>query len=185
MFNRNKVYINNTYNDDNYNYDEGLLLTQQKLEKNANIAHMGKVVQSSKTKNIIGTMALDTCFGIVFYDRKNKSGIVGHAAPSSKIATLQEMIDLLNKDERLIIEYAVVPGYRNVERKDLSGVNELVDYLHSHCPSNVVLVPIQWDLGVQVHEQTFSYEFAFDVNSCLPVSPYLFYDWTSKKTFYK
>lgn len=142
-------------------------------------------MQSSKSKIIIGIVALDTCFGIVFYDRKNKSGIVGHAAPSSKTDTLHEMINLLNKDERLIIEYIIVSGYRNEERGDFCGVNELLNYLHSHCPSNITLIPFQGDLGVQLDNKTYTYEFAFEVNSGLPVSQYLFYDSSLKNIFYK
>lgn len=34
------------------------------LEQHASIAHMGEIVISSKDKPIIGTTALNTCFGI-------------------------------------------------------------------------------------------------------------------------
>lgn len=36
----------------------------------SSIADMDQVVVSTPDKPIIGTMALDTCFGILFYDRK-------------------------------------------------------------------------------------------------------------------
>lgn len=74
----------NKYNDE-YDFNEKIFKLKYILEQHANIAEMGEIVISSKDKPIIGTTALDTCFGIVFYDRNNKSGIVGHAAPSSKI----------------------------------------------------------------------------------------------------
>lgn len=68
------------------------------------------------------------------YDRKNKKGIVGHAYSSGKIEILHNMIELLDKNEQQVIEYAIVPGYRNIEREDHSGTNELLTYLRTHCP---------------------------------------------------
>ena len=54
----------------------------------ASLAEMGCVVESSEDRPIIGTQALDTCYGILFYDRLNKKGIVGHGAQSIKVSTL-------------------------------------------------------------------------------------------------
>lgn len=42
------------------------------LITHSNIAGMDQVVVSTSDKPIIGTQALDTCFGILLYDRKNK-----------------------------------------------------------------------------------------------------------------
>lgn len=158
------------------NEEERAIKIKSRLSELASIAHIGEIVQSNSEKSIIGTIALDTCYGIVFYDRKNKRGYVGHATPSSKIKTLQEMLNLLEKAKTVRIEYAIIPGYRNEERKDYRGFAELINYLESHCPENITLIPFQSDLGIQVDERTSTYEFAFEVNSGLPVSQYLFYE---------
>ena len=78
------------------------------------LARAGEIVVSSKKQSVIGTTALDTCWGIIFYDRKNKMGMVGHGLPSSKQATLLKMINMLGSTPR-IIEYRIIPGYRNYE----------------------------------------------------------------------
>lgn len=145
------------------------------LEQHASIAYMGEIVVSSKDKPIIGTTALDTCFGIVLYDRKNKKGIVGHAYSSGKIAIIHSMIELLDKNEQQVIEYAIVSGYRNIERKDFSGSIEIQNYLKMNCPQNIKLVPFQ-NLDVQVCSNLLAYEFAFDVNTGQNVTSYLFYN---------
>ena len=150
------------------------------LEKHAVIAGMGEIVTSSADKRIIGTTALDTCYGIVFYDRYNKFGMVGHGTSSMKIRVLISMIEMLG-DKQRIIEYAIVPGYRNVERGDYSGYEEILNYLYEHCPSNIKLIPFQGDLGVKVCPKVLAYEFAFDVNTSQTVSYYLFYNGQSDR----
>lgn len=162
-------YINEDY------YDIETFKIKYYLQQHASIAYMGEIVVSSPEKPIIGTTALDTCFGIVFYDRKNKKGIVGHAYESGKLATLRSMIDLLEKNDHQVIEYAIVPGYRNVERKDYSGATGLLNYLQEHCPTNIELRPFQ-NLDVQVCSNVLAYEFAFEVNTGKNVGNYLFYD---------
>lgn len=129
----------------------------------------------SDEKNIIGTTALDTCYGIVFYDRNNKFGIVGHGTPDRKINTLGEMLNMLGEDEKTI-EYAIVLGYRNVERKDFSGEEEIINYLENYCPPNIKLVPLQSDLGIKVCSNCLAYEFAFDVNTSKIVTNGLFHN---------
>ena len=171
-------YIN-VYNKNNYSYEDTVsdkaIRIKHFLEEHANIAHMGEIVVSSKDKPIIGTTGLDTCFGIVFYDRKNKKGIVGHAYDSGKIAILHRMIELLGTNEQQVIEYTIVSGYRNIEKRDYSGIDELLNYLETHCPENIKLIPFQ-NLGVQVCSNVLAYEFAFDVNTGQNVANYLFYD---------
>ena len=145
------------------------------LEKHAKIARMGEIVTSSNDTSIIGTTALDTCYGIVFYDRCHKFGMVGHASPSMKISTLMSMIEMLG-DEQRIVEYAIVPGYRNVERRDYSGETQLINCLKTYCPNNIKLIPFQSDLGVAVCHNILAYEFAFDVNTSRSVTNELFYE---------
>ena len=60
-----------------------LISEANQLRLQSNIANMDQVVVSTNEKPVIGTQALDTCFGILFYDRKNKFGICGHADPNS------------------------------------------------------------------------------------------------------
>ncbi len=164
-------------NEDNYNedYNEKAIKLRYFLEQHASIANMGEIVVSSTEKPIIGTTALDTCFGIVFYDRKNKKGIVGHAYDSGKIAIMNDMIGHLEKNDDQVIEYAIVSGYRNVERKDYSGETELLNYLQENCPKNIKLIPFN-GLNIKVCSNVLAYEFAFEVNAGTDVSNYLFYD---------
>lgn len=145
----------------------------QDLSSYASIAHMGQIVSSSDEKPIIGTTALDTCYGILFYDRANKWGLVGHAAPSSKIITLAEMITMLGKKPR-IIECAIVSGYRNVERRDTKGETELREYLQNNCPPNIIFVPYQDFLNTKVCSNVYAYEFAFNVKTGKSVTYDLF-----------
>ena len=143
------------------------------LKKRSSIASMDQIVTSSSDKNIIGTTALDTCFGIVFYDRINKWGMVGHGSPSGKIQLLGEMLHKLGNKPR-IIEYQIVPGYRNIEKRGYDTGMDLHEYLHDFCPKNIILTPLKTDLGVKVCSNVLAYEFAFDVNTGKTVSHKLF-----------
>lgn len=160
-------------------------LVQLELEKKSLIASMGEIVISTIDKPIIGTTALDTCYGIVLYDRKNKKGIVGHAAPSSKIYTLREMINLLDRDKPLEIEYAIVPGYRNIERKDYRGLDELLECLFHACPPNIKLKKFATDLGISVPSDLLCYQFAFNVTTGKSVTNELFYEKESSRNKYR
>lgn len=174
--NINDYNIYNKYTDNyDYGYDEKALRLKYFLKQYASVAAMGEIVVSSSKKPIIGTTALDTCTGIVFYDRENKKGIVGHATFSSKIITLDNMIALLEKDSQQIIEFAIVSGYRNLEMKDHSVEESLVNYLKENCPKNIKLIPFN-GFNVRVCSNVLAYEFAFDVNTGVDVSDYLFYD---------
>ena len=51
----------------------------------ASMAGMTCVVESSEERPIIGTQALDTCYGILFYDRQARYGVVGHGAQVVKL----------------------------------------------------------------------------------------------------
>lgn len=145
------------------------------LEK-SRFASMGQVVVSSNDKPIIGTQALDTCYGILFYDRNKKEGICGHAVPSNLTTVLIEMINLLGNEERTI-EYMILPGYRNVDRKDYSGLHELSNYLLLNLPKNIHLTSMKYDnFYVKLHMKTLSYEFAFDTSKGEFVTNYVFFE---------
>lgn len=148
--------------------------------REASLAEMGCVVESSQERPIIGTQALDTCYGILFYDRINKKGLVGHGAPSSKIATLHEMMQRINDGSVKVVEYMIIPGFRNVDYKDLSGLEELLQEIREHSPSNIRFVPMAEKIGpnVKLHKNTLTYEFAFDTRNGRFVSEEIFFDET-------
>lgn len=147
-----------------------------KMLEKTNLAGMGRIVESSKDKPIIGTQALDTCYGILFYDRAKKEGVCGHAVPSQLTSVLAEMIKWL--DNRVgIIEYMILPGFRNVDRHDYSGLKELSDYMLEHAPNNVKMTSLK-DMrgGFRLHQGSLSYEFAFDTMNGEFVTEYVFFD---------
>lgn len=148
------------------------------LLEQASLAGMGSVVESSVERPIIGTQALDTCYGILFYDRQAKKGLVGHGSPSGKVATLQEMIGKINDGNERVIECMIVPGFRNVDYGDIKGLNELVRALEEYCPSNIRFVsfPSNVTPEIKLHEPTLTYEFAFDTRNGKFVSNSIFFD---------
>lgn len=140
------------------------------------LAEMGRVVVSTKERPVIGTQALDTCYGILFYDRASKEGIVGHAVPGQLTSVLAEMMTWL--DGRVgIIEYMILPGFRNVDRHDYSGFNELRDYMLEHVPDNVKMTSLK-DMrgGFRLHQESLSYEFAFNTSTGEFTTEYVFFD---------
>lgn len=145
------------------------------LEKTT-LAGMGRVVESTKERPVIGTQALDTCYGIMFYDRAKKEGIAGHAVPSQLITVLAEMLEWLEGRTGLI-EYMILPGFRNVDRKDYSGFKELHDYMLEHTPDNIKMMPLK-DMrsGFRLDQASLSYEFAFDTTNGEFVTEYVFFD---------
>ena len=147
-----------------------------RLLKKSRIAGMGGVVVSTNEKTIIGTTALDTCYGILFYDRVNKEGICGHAVPGQLTSVLAEMMGWL--DGRVgIIEYMLLPGFRNVDRHDYSGFDELYNFLMSRKPIGIKLTDMKNAGDVfKLHQDTFSYEFAFDTEHGVFVTDYVFFD---------
>lgn len=145
------------------------------LEKTV-IAGMGRIVVSTTKKPIIGTQALDTCYGILFYDRAKKEGICGHAVPSQLTLVMAEMMKWL-KGRSGVIEYMILPGFRNVDRKDFSGLNELQNYMMKKKPYGIELKAIESRRsGFRIHQDTLSYEFAFDTINGEFVTEYVFFD---------
>lgn len=149
---------------------------KNKMLKKTTLAEMGGVVESSTEKFIIGTQALDTCYGIMFYDRTRKQGVVGHAIPSQLTSVLAEMLKWLNGRTGLV-EYMILPGFRNVDRKDYSGFKELYDYMLAHIPDNVKIVPLKnMKSGFRLDQASLSYEFAFDTANGEFVTEYVFFN---------
>ncbi len=146
------------------------------LESKASLAEMGEIVESTNQRPIIGTMALDTCYGILLYDRKNKWGLVGHGAPSSKDSTLKAMIARMNDGTNRVVEYLIVPGFRNVDYGDYSGSDQLMNIINLCKFPNIKLVPLSTLPDIKLHNNTLSYEFAFDTQSGEFVTNFLFFD---------
>ncbi len=142
-------------------------------------AHMCHFVKSTNEKPIVATSALDTCYGILFYDRERKEAFCGHAAPGQLVSLLSEMLEVLGNENR-VIEYMFLPGFRNVDRKDYRGIEELRNYLYSNKPSNVKITPLKVKGidGINLDDRTLSYEFAFDAVSGEFVTSTLFFDVT-------
>ena len=160
----------------NENYDIQMIQKQKELESASIMALMGQIVYSTPERPIIGTMALASCYGIIFYDRENKFAIVGHANPSSRIKIMDRMMDFVKKIGCNNIEYAVINGYFNVQKKNYKGEFELLKFLEEKSRNlNINIKPLQTDLGVQLDKKKEGYEFAFDVNSGKSVSEYYFY----------
>ncbi len=156
------------------NLKDNLQTLELALKKKAQIAYMNEIVASTSDKPIVGTVALATCYGIVFYDRKHKLGIVGHASSSKLLDILDEMMTYFTIDKEITIEYAIIPGYDNVLNNHLEGLNILEDYLIKNTPMAVKLVPFK-GIDLFVHEELGSYSFAFNALNGLPVTKYLFY----------
>lgn len=126
-------------------------------------------------------MCISVCDGIVFYDRNNKWVMVRRAVDGYKISLLSEMLESLPNDRDRVIEYAIIPGYDNAVNGNFGDANEMTHYLKNNWPPNIKLFPLQTDsLGIQVSED-YAYEFAFEVNSGMSVSEWLFNKSDNKK----
>lgn len=181
FYKRDKTDINYEKKEDNQfqlydEYCDRMNHIKFQLLKKTALAEMGSVVESTKDNPIIGTQALDTCYGILFYDRKSKQGVCGHAVPSQLISVISEMMKWLNGRSGNI-EYMILPGFRNVERHDYRGLEELSDYLFKNVSEDIQLISFK-DMrgGCSLHQDTLSYEFAFDTINGNFVTEYVFFD---------
>jgi len=152
------------------------------LEEKSNLAHMNQIVVSSKDKPVIGTQALDTCIGLLFYNRKTKQGIVVHISPDFTAPVTNNVLSILLQSSSVDAEeweYIIVDGYRNMERKDTQRSNyimEQIDIFKLKHP-NIKLSGLQIkNSDVKLHEETLSYEFAFETLTGQFVTKELFYD---------
>lgn len=112
----------------------------------------------------------------MFYDRKNKMGMVGHGLPSSKQKTLLKMINMLGSTPRTV-EYCIIPGYRNYEDINQleSELAELETCLFEYCPDNINFISMQSYLEIKECRNVKAYEFAFETMTGSSVSEYVFY----------
>ena len=138
---------------------------QSDLKSHAKIAHMDQIVTSDEDKYIIGTTALDTCTGILFYDFVSKKGMVGHASPHNTIGIIIQMLHNIDSTKKTIIGYSFVSGYRVMERKDDTAINICREYMEafSKLHSNIKFVPQSID--VKICDNILAYEFAFNTKT--------------------
>lgn len=171
-----------------YSYYDKLDKLKYLLIQKSTLASIGCVVYSTEKKPIVGTMALDTCHGILFYNRSKKVAIVGHETPGSTSAT-RKILSAISKssDENQVWEYLIISGFRNVERKDNKKENIIRNIILLFKKPNIRLIPFT-DIStnaIKLDEQTLSYEFAFDAESGKFVTNILFFDITEFDPRYK
>ena len=175
------------YESFNEDYISQMIKYKLLLESKSQIARMGEIVLSSKEKPIVGTTALATCFGIVFYDRQNKKAYVGHAGPGSYMQMLHTMVSMVDPSIKQI-EYAIIPGWDNYNSfgNKSSTLNLLDDGKNPEYQMGLALksisrinfIPLKSQLGVKEGNSDGNpyYEFAFDANTLTDVANYLFFD---------
>ena len=122
-------------------YSDELISILDELKKHLVIAGMNEFVISDENKYLIGTVGLAVCDGILFYDRKNKRAIVGHAAGiiEKKIKLISEMMNQLPKNNVVDLEYAIITGYDNIHNGKDQDTERMKDFLIRNCPENIRL----------------------------------------------
>lgn len=175
------------YGNFNEDYNSQMIKYKMILESKSQVARMGEIVVSSNEKPIVGTTALATCFGIVFYDRQNKRAYVGHAAPDSCMQTLVKMIAMLDLSVKQI-EYSIIPGWDNYNKfgnksstLNLLDVNINPEYrmrMTLKSISEINFIPLKFPLDIRegTTDGNPYYEFAFDANTLTNVANYLFFE---------
>lgn len=149
----------------------------------SSIADMDQVVVSTPDKPIIGTMALDTCFGILFYDRKNKFGICGHADPYNTFGIIGEMLKQIPESTEGIIEYTIVPGYRTMKQKKFEREDEIQDILRNYMSINpkIHFTSLKTPLNPSMPNDLLCYDFAFDTISGKDVTSIVFKNYAEEQ----
>lgn len=149
----------------------------------SSIADMDQVVVSTPDKPIIGTMALDTCFGILFYDRKNKFGICGHADPYNTFGIIVEMLKQIPESTEGIIEYTIVPGYRAMKQKNFEREDEMQDILRNYMSINpkIHFTSLKTPLNPSMPNGLLCYDFAFDTISGRDVTSIVFKNYAEEQ----
>ena len=145
------------------------------LRSKSSLAFMGQIVTSTLEKPIVGTFALATCYGIIFYDRKNKKAWVGHGPASSPILTLRTMLENIN-DVTGDLEYGIIPGWDNIHNNNFKEFDKMLNFLCNYCPKQIRLVPIANLIIKEDSRANHSYEFAFNAQTGTSVTDELFYE---------
>ena len=153
------------------------------LITHSNIAGMDQVVVSTSDKPIIGTQALDTCFGILLYDRKNKFGICGHADPYNTFGIIVEMLKQIPESTEGIIEYTIVPGYRAMKQKKFEREDEIQDILRNYMSINpkIHFTSLKTPLNPSMPNGLLCYDFAFDTISGKDITSIVFINYAEEQ----
>ena len=144
---------------------------------------MDQVVVSTSDKPIIGTQALDTCFGILFYDRKNKFGICGHADPKNIFGIVVEMLKQIPSTTEGNVEYAIISGYRAIEQNNFKGVEEIQDILRNYMSINpkIHFTSLKTLLNPSMPNGLLCYDFAFDTISGKDITSIVFKNYAEEQ----
>ena len=153
------------------------------LITHSNIAGMNQVVVSASDKPIIGTQALDTCFGILLYDRKNKFGIVGHADPKNIFGIVVEMLKQIPSTTEGNVEYTIISGYRAIEQKNFKSVEEVQDILRNYMSINpkIHFTSLKTPINPSMPNGLLCYDFAFDTISGKDVTSIVFINYAEEQ----
>ncbi len=149
----------------------------------SSIADMNQIVVSTPDKPIIGTRALDTCFGILFYDRKNKFGICGHADPYNTFGIIVEMLKQIPSTTEGNVEYTIISGYRAIERNNFKGVEEIQDILRNYMSINpkIHFTSLKTPLNPSMPNGLLCYDFAFDTISGKDITSIVFKNYAEEQ----
>ena len=153
------------------------------LIAHSNIAGMDQVVVSTSDKPIIGTQALDTCFGILLYDRKNKFGICGHADPKNIFNIVIEMLKQIPSTTEGDIEYTIISGYHAIEQHNFKGREEIDDILRNYSVINpkIKFSSLKASINPKMPNGLLCYDFAFDTKSGEDVTKIVFKNYTEEQ----
>ena len=153
------------------------------LITHSNIVGMNQVVVSTSDKPIIGTQALDTCFGILLYDRKNKFGICGHADPKKIFGIVVKMLKQIPSTTEGNVEYTIISGYRAIEQHNFKCVEEIQDILRNYMSVNpkIHFTSLKTPLNPSMPNGLLCYDFAFDTISGKDITSIVFKNYTEEQ----
>lgn len=129
------------------------------LTKKFIMVDMNDAMISTDDKYIIGTQALATCTGILIYSESDKKAIVAHVT-SNPLETINKIFNLIikNKLYRNKLKYKIIPGTDREAHDYYNVINLLEEHFKDHIPFNDEEV----FTGIELDENTNSYQFAFD-----------------------
>ena len=155
---------------------ETSIKARTELKNHATMAHMNQVVVSTPENYIVGTEALATCTGILFYNKALKKGICGHAGPNSGMQITMEMLKHIDPNEDPNWEYTIVSGYDAAKKssdKDYEDIKKTLALVQKVYP-HIKFKPISQSIRPHLDSKLFCYNFAFDVLHELDVSYQMF-----------
>ena len=129
------------------------------------------------SEDLIGTVGLATCIGVLLYDWNNKKAIVGHFNSNynggeeiEDVMRIYYAIDKMLVDNHMEdddISYLVIPGGFNQERVNKVAY-ELDMLMHSYMKMEIN------ESDIKKHQDTESLEFVFDPKNAMFKTDYFF-----------